>query len=59
MDRPATGDFARGAPGSANPFIARLIVGGHCAALALTGAPSSTTQFGNRAYAFSARRSLA
>lgn len=50
-----TGDFAKGGPAPANPFIARPVVGGHFAALALASAPSNATQFGKRAEGFSAK----
>jgi hypothetical protein len=51
-----TGNFATGGTAPSNPFIARPVVGGHFAALALTGAPSSATSFGKRAEGSNVRR---
>ena len=49
------GNSAIGGPAPASLFIARPVVGGHFAALALTSAPSSATQFGKRAEVFIAK----
>lgn len=57
--RPATGDFARGGLGPADPFIARPLIGRSFATLALTSAPSIPTLYGKRTDGFSVRRSRA